>query len=135
MLILMTHGNFAEGILHSAQMIIGEIKNTYTICVQPEMSPEAVEEQFNTIASAAQDGENIVVMVDIISGTPCNVALRNSKKYKNYTIVSGLNLALLIQYALDETSEKISDRVEYAIEEGKRQMMNVTETFNQQMNQ
>lgn len=131
MLILMTHGDFAKGIMTSAKMIVGEMPNTYVICVQPEMSLEMVQEQFLEILKKRKTGEHLYVMVDIMFGTPCNVALSFADKLEDYTIMSGLNLAMLIQFALDETAS-VDERVETALTEGKRQIMNVIREFKEQ---
>ena len=134
MLILMTHGNFAEGILHSARMIIGEtVQRTYTICVQPEMDQEMVIQKFREVTSELQEGEPLYVMVDILSGTPCNVALRMINEYEDYTIISGLNLGMLLEFIMDESFMEKQERIQAAMDEGKRQVQNVSETFRERM--
>lgn len=131
MLIIMTHGNLAEGLIHSAGMIVGELKNTYAVCVQPQMSLEMVQEQFRAIAGSRKAEEHLFVMVDILSGTPCNAALAMRQELENYTILSGVNLAMVIQFVLDEGTEDDSERAVHAIEEGKKQLVNVIDMFNQ----
>lgn len=131
MLILMTHGDFAKGIMTSAKMIVGEMPDTYVICVQPEMSLEMVQDQFMEFLKRRKPGEHLYVMVDIMFGTPCNVALSFVEKLEDYTIMSGLNLAMLIQFALDETMP-VQERVEVALAEGRRQIMNVIKEFKEQ---
>lgn len=135
MLILMTHGNFAEGILHSAKMIIGEaVQRTYAIGVQAEMDQEIVIQKFKEVTAELQEGEPLYVMVDILSGTPCNVAIRMIKEYEDYTIISGLNLAMLLEFIMDEPFMEKQERAQAAIEEGKRQVQNVSDAFRERMN-
>ena len=131
MLILMTHGNFAEGILNSASMILGEIPDVYTICIQPEMGPGQIKEEFLAIANTVKDGEHLTVMVDIVSGTPCNVSVQMSEQFENYTVLSGLNLAMLIQFIMDEDAPSQQIRAEDALSEARRQTINVLEAFRQ----
>lgn len=133
MLIIMTHGNFAEGILHSAEMIVGELKRTYAVGVQAEMSPEMVIDRIQKITADLEEGETLYVMVDIMSGTPCNVAVRLIREYENYTVISGLNLATLLEFAMSEGIVEEAERIPAALEEGRRQLVDVTAAFREQM--
>ncbi|WP_181995575.1 PTS sugar transporter subunit IIA [Clostridium sp. AM58-1XD] len=131
MLIIMTHGDFAEGILNSARMILGEIPDVYTICIQPEMGPSQIKDEFLSIANQAKDGEHLTVMVDIVSGTPCNVSVQMSEQFENYTVLSGLNLAMLIQFIMNDDAPSQQIRAEDALTEARRQTINVLEAFRQ----
>ena len=131
MLIVMTHGDFAEGIMTSARMIVGEMPDTYTIGIQPEMSLEMAQEEFRKLVEKRKEGEHLYVMVDVMFGTPCNVALSFASELENYTIMSGLNLAMLVQFALDGTVP-IAKRVESALSEGKSQIIDVIKAFREQ---
>ena len=131
MLIIMTHGKFAEGILDGARMILGEIPDVYTICIQPEADPGQVKEEFLTIANTREKGEHLTVMVDIVSGTPCNISVQMSEQFENYTVLAGLNLAMLIQFIMSEDAPSQQIRAEDALTEAKRQTINVLEAFRQ----
>lgn len=103
-IILASHGNFAEGILHSATMIFGEQKNVCVVSLQPKEGPEQLQEKLKQAASSLNQKE-ILFLVDLWGGTPCNQANLLVEEHKDsWALVAGVNLPLLLEtFALRET--------------------------------
>lgn len=90
-LILISHGDFAEGLFDTAEMILGEIKNAQTVCLYPHEGTSDFQQKFEQ-ALAKTAGETIV-LCDIMGGTPCNVAMRYLDRI---SLFSGMNLPMVI---------------------------------------
>ncbi|MFZ3071129.1 MAG: hypothetical protein WA110_08425 [Anaerolineaceae bacterium] len=95
-MILVSHGNLAEAMLKSAQMIVGhQEEGMVTLGLQPGESPDELQDE---IESALKNfgSDEILLMSDLISGTPFNVAGSLMQKYK-FRHICGFNLAMLLE--------------------------------------
>ncbi|MGM0216021.1 PTS sugar transporter subunit IIA [Enterococcus sp. AZ109] len=105
-ILILTHGEFGNYLLQSAQMIIGETDHATAVSLYHDDSPEDFLQKVENELSQLPD--DIICLVDLFGGSPCNVALRVSKD-RNMQIISGLNLPMFIELYnnLDEDAEKV----------------------------
>ncbi|MCC5894652.1 MAG: PTS sugar transporter subunit IIB [Alkalibacterium sp.] len=96
-IILASHGEFAEGILQSGSMIVGEQENVKAVTLLPSEGPDDIRRKMEK-AIASFDTDEVLFLVDLWGGTPFNQAntLFEDKKDK-WAIVAGLNLPMLIE--------------------------------------
>lgn len=120
-LILISHGEFAEGLLDTAEMILGEIDNVQTVCLYPHEGSEDFQLKFEQ--ALAQASGEIVVLCDIMGGTPCNVAMRYLPKLAG--LYSGMNLPMVISYVSEEGVEGLLDNAKQQICDVGEQLKNV----------
>lgn len=93
-ILVLTHGDFGASLLKSAQMIIGELNDVSAIALLPEDSGDTFFEKVsNEISGISKD---IVCLVDLFGGSPCNTALRLSQN-RTIEIVCGINLPMFIE--------------------------------------
>lgn len=93
-ILVLTHGGFGESLLRSAQMIIGEVEEVTSVSLSQDDSVETFYEKIeNEIAGISKD---IVCLVDMFGGSPCNTALRLSQN-RSIKIICGLNLPMFIE--------------------------------------
>lgn len=109
-LILVSHGDFCQGLRQTAEMIVGEIPDIQTVSLYPEESVEDFQGKFEKALDNAK-GE-IVVLCDIMGGSPCNVAMRYLDKIT--ALYSGMNLPMVISYVAEDG---ITDIIENAQEQ------------------
>lgn len=104
-LILMSHGSMAEETLKSAQMIVGNIKNVWTVSMLSDDGLSGTTKKLETILNEWDINTNILVIADLRGGTPCNVAMMKMKDYPNLKVVTGLNLAMTIESIMVQSDE------------------------------
>src|SRR5699024_10562311 len=97
-IILASHGEFADGILQSAQMIFGEQENIVAATLMPNEGPDDLKAKFdNALESFGEDAE-VLFMVDLWGGTPFNQAnIIHDEMTERSAIVAGLNLPMLLE--------------------------------------
>lgn len=109
-LLLMSHGNMAIETLKSAEMILGPINGAKAVGLQPNQGPEDLQAEAEKFISDNPDNEPIVVIVDLLGGTPSNVVVRLLAAHPELKVVSGLNLPMVVNYAnqimMGETFDK-----------------------------
>lgn len=95
--VLMSHGYYAKEALKSAEMIIGELDNVATIAVTPEKDLEAVIGELQEVLKTVDDSNGVLLLSDILGGTPSNVAGTIVMTHKNVLGITGFNLPMLLE--------------------------------------
>ncbi len=106
-IIIASHGDFANGILQSAQMIFGEQENVKACTLMPSEGPETIKTKMEEAIKSFDNQNEILFLVDLWSGTPFNQANVLIEGHEDkWAIVTGLNLPMLIEaYAARLSSE------------------------------
>ena len=108
-ILVLTHGDFGESLLKSAQLSIGEVSEVTSVSLTPEDSGDTFYEKIEQEISNVS--REIICLVDMFGGSPCTTALRLSKN-RSITIICGLNLPMFIelynQLSMGETIENES---------------------------
>lgn len=96
-IILASHGEFAQGIRESGEMIFGKQEKLESVVLKPSMGPDdfrkSLEEKIETL-----DSEEILFLVDLWGGTPFNQVSSLIKGHEDkWAIITGLNLPMLIE--------------------------------------
>ncbi len=112
-LILMSHGHLAEELQKSAQMIMGEIDGLFAIAMLESDGLDGTRAKLGAVMDKVGHDAPVLVCADLLSGTPCNVAVQAMYEYPHLRVLTGLNLAMAIEYAasdledLDELAESL----------------------------
>lgn len=135
-IILVSHGDFAKGLLASAQMIVGDQDNISAFGLYPtdniEMLKKTIEDNIERYS-----GEDILFLTDLSHGSPFNIVVSLMNKYPIYHI-TGINLPLLLETMMmknsntmscaeicDEITEKIQNSIQDLIYDVKRYLSEV----------
>lgn len=95
----MSHGNMAIETLKSAELIIGELPETTALGLQKSDGPETLKAKVETEIKKYYGKEPVFLIVDLLGGTPGNVAVSLTQDYPEMHVISGLNLPMVINYA------------------------------------
>ncbi|EOH98413.1 hypothetical protein UAY_02370 [Enterococcus moraviensis ATCC BAA-383] len=116
-IILATHGNFAEGIRTSLELICGKSVNVEVICAYMKEDFD-LSQTIETIIFENQKNE-LLVITDIFGGSVNNEFFKYVEQ-PNVHLVSGLNLSLLIElYTQLETTSDLEKLIRQAISTSK----------------
>ncbi|MEQ9764138.1 PTS sugar transporter subunit IIA [Streptococcus jiangjianxini] len=123
-IIVLAHGNFPSGILSSLELIAGKQEDIVGINFLASMSSDDLQ---NQLLSALGDSKRILILTDLLGGTPFNIAstLSISEEDREIKVLSGLNLAMLIEAAfsrnnyheLDALTEKVLSSAQLGVSE------------------
>lgn len=105
--IVATHGPLAAALLESGEMVYGELPNLRAVCLTGERGIEGFRHDFTTaLAQASEGASGILVLCDMQSGTPWNVACEaafNPLTQPPIAVVAGVSFPMLLQ--TDEVTE------------------------------
>lgn len=112
-ILVLTHGKFGEELVKSAEMIVGSLENVNALSLMPDMSAE----EFRSIVQEFLDEtkDEIICLVDMFGGTPSNTIMYLSQKY-DITIISGVNLPMLLEVYMNLNNETIENLADIALE-------------------
>lgn len=117
--LIITHGNFGKELLRSVEMIMGEQQDVKALglCLG-----DSVDELRSTAESSILEnqnaGMNTIVMVDILGGSPSNVALYLLKKYRNIKVITGINMLMIIEFLQSREYNELDNLVDLIINSG-----------------
>lgn len=121
-LILMSHGHLAQELHNSAQMIMGEIDGLFTVSMLESDGLDGTRAKLRAVLDQAGDGAPVIVAADLLSGTPCNVAVQAMYEHPGLRVITGLNLPMAIEYAASDL-EDVDELAEYLWDVGHNGVM------------
>jgi PTS system mannose-specific IIA component len=96
-LVIATHCSLAKELLHTAEMIIGPLRQVKTVGIHRHDSPEEIRRRFDqAIMAAGQDGAGVLVMTDMFGGTPSNIGY-SFLEPEQVEVLTGVNLPMLLK--------------------------------------
>ncbi|MFI4847286.1 MAG: PTS mannose transporter subunit IIAB [Candidatus Makana argininalis] len=96
-IIISTHGLSAKYMLNTVEMILGKQKNVKCVDFISGESSENLFKKYNLCIKKLSINNGIIFFVDIWGGSPFNAASRITISNKNYEVVSGVNIPMLIE--------------------------------------
>ena len=97
-MVLVTHGQLADGFRAALEHVVGPQPQFETIAIGPEDDMEQRRSDILDAASRVQDGSGVVLLTDMFGGTPSNLAI--SVMNSGHTeVIAGVNLPMLIKLA------------------------------------
>lgn len=99
--IVASHGPFASALLDSARMVYGVLPHVHAVTLNDEAGIEGFRRDFSRTLAAASDGaDGVLVLCDMQSGTPWNVACGyafSAQTTPPMAVLAGVNFPMLLQ--------------------------------------
>lgn len=132
-IIIGTHGHFAEGIVESCKMILGEDlvnSGVRAVILVPGESPDDVYNRYLKSIEELGNPDRVLFLNDLRGGSPYNAASRLAATNEKYGIVAGVNFPMLVtiiqEQMVDDGSADIKTLMEKAVEGGKEGVIMTT---------
>ena len=96
--VLISHGEVAVAVRQAAFEIIGARDNVHALSVRPGEGPAELEAALAALL-APYAGEPLVLICDIVGGTPVNVALKMWLRNRDRSaVLTGLNVPMVLAF-------------------------------------
>lgn len=96
-LVLAGHGHYASGVASAVTMLSGNEKAVSYVDFTPVISPDEFESRLRDVAEC---GDEVVIVCDLVGGTPYNRACAVAHGNDQVKVVAGMNLAAILEAAL-----------------------------------
>lgn len=124
--VLVSHGNFALEALKSAEMIMGHLENVKALSVVPGMDLKDTVRKLRETVDEVKGSGGVIIMTDIIGGTPSNAAGILTSSMDNILVLSGFNMPMLLE-VLTSRNLCLNDIAERICEIGRNSIVNITD--------
>jgi PTS system mannose-specific IIA component len=106
-IVVATHGEFGKELVGTLRMILGENEGIQALALHPAESLETFKEKLEvSLKKVDPKNHGALVLVDMVGGTPFNVALLTAQTRK-LQIVTGVNLPMLIKVATSQDEKDL----------------------------
>lgn len=125
-LVLVTHGRLAEELRLAMEHVVGPQNAVATVCIFPEDQLEARREDIRASIGRVDQGDGVVVLTDILGGTPSNLAIQLCD-HRQVEVIAGVNLPLLVKLAKIRGTEPLAEAVAHATAAGRKYIASAAE--------
>lgn len=118
--IIATHGGFSKGVKESIEMIVGSRDDIFVIEAYTKDKP--LETLVDEIISKKDSSDEFIIFTDIMNGS-VNQFFTKYIKRENTLVITGFNMALLLEIILLPEDHNIKDDINIFLEQAKNQMV------------
>lgn len=116
-IVLASHGKLADGMKDSVGIIAGSTERIQTLCAYTERA-SSVDVLIDRLFSSADPGDTYVVITDVLGGS-VNTEFAKKQRQYGYSLVFGMNLALVLEILQINDAEDIQARLSEIVENNK----------------
>lgn len=130
-MIVLGHGHFASGIQYALQQIIGEQENTVFIDFPESKSPAQLKQEILTALEQLNHQHGVLFCCDILGGSPFRTASLIAQQLPITEVITGTNLQMLIECAMEKDELTFSELVELAVSSARRGIVKLSDELAQ----
>lgn len=99
-IVITGHGTLPAALLATTELICGPIADIVAVPLEPHESPDTYAEALR--AAIGHDGRRVLVLTDLLGGTPFNVAAAIARRSPRIVCLAGANLAMAVDAVLSD---------------------------------
>lgn len=122
-IVLLTHGHLCEGLASALQVISGSDNPLTLLCMEAQDSPDTMHSRVHQVLERFPAADPVILMTDIPVGSTTQIAIPFLEDYANLYIVTGLNLGLLLEVALNPMEDDVSTILREAVEASRQTLL------------
>jgi len=94
-ILVVSHGGLAAALIESVQSLVGLLHRTRGVPIWPKEKGEEIKDRIRKEMVEVDDGEGVVILTDILGGTPTNLSL-SFLENERVEVVTGVNMPMLL---------------------------------------
>ncbi|SEQ38452.1 PTS system D-mannose-specific IIA component, Man family /PTS system D-mannose-specific IIB component, Man family [Rosenbergiella nectarea] len=119
-IIIATHGQAAEQLLKTTEMLLGEQINVGSVDFIPGENTETLINKYHDLLSRLSTTQGVLFLTDTWGGSPFNAATRLASEHSDYKVIAGVNIPMLIESFMARDDDPSLDQlIEMALEAGR----------------
>ncbi|MDR3253883.1 MAG: PTS sugar transporter subunit IIA [Endomicrobium sp.] len=128
-IVIAAHGELAQELVNSAEIIAGKQSNLYAVNRDINDSLMLMYDRVNSLLKNINDKDGTLILTDMLGGTPCNAAVPMCKAFDT-EILSGVNLPMVLSAIFSSrNAASASDVAEKVLIDGQKSIINVKEVL------
>ena len=118
-LVIVTHGRLADEMRAAMEHVVGPQTGVATVCIFPEDKMATRREDIRAAIDEVDQGDGVIVLTDILGGTPSNLAFQLCD-HSRVEVIAGVNLPLLVKLGKIRGTEPLVEAVTHATAAGRK---------------
>jgi len=129
-IVIVSHGDMAEGLLDAARMIVGEQEGIVTVSLREMDAVEGLMERVAAAIEKVDSNDGVLVLVDLFGASPFNASARLAMEGDSkIEVIAGVSLPMLVELAVQRDGESLERLVNIAREAGTSGIRTLSETL------
>ena len=111
--LVVSRGRLADALISSVESLVGKLQRIRGVSVWPKDKEEDIKDQIQKKMAEVEEGDGVVILTDILGGTPTNLSLSLLEDEK-VEVVTGVNMPMLmtlLSYRKEKSLREISKLV------------------------
>src|SRR4030042_6442289 len=126
--IVISHGRLAEALISSVQLLIGNLQSVKGISIWPRDRIEEIKGRIQNGIDEVDDGDGVVILTDILGGTPTNLSLSILKDEK-VEVLTGVNMPMLLTLSSHRKGRSLREIGRLVKKSGRRSIISAKEVL------
>jgi len=130
-LVVATHGALGEALLTTAGLIVGQATQACTVSLSQGNSAEELRELLARKIAEVDQGDGVLVMVDMFGGTPANIGMTLLAPGR-VELLTGVNLPMLLKFFTYRERYPLPELAEFLMGRAREGIVLASEALNRQ---
>lgn len=118
-ILIVTHKELAEALIGVWDLILGRGEGVQAVSLDPNDPPEVSRQQIQRALAQVNNGPGVIILTDMLGGTPSNLALPFLKEGK-VEVITGVNLPMLMKLPQVRQSTDLREAAQALKESGQK---------------
>ncbi len=131
--LITTHGNLGNELIHAAESIKGKLKGVMHVCVEQTRGVEELKREISAALKKLDKGQGVLILTDLFGGTPSNISLSFMKEGK-VEVLTGVNLPMMLKLSEAKGNMTLRDFACLVKSYGEKNIMLASEILSKKAN-
>lgn len=107
-IVILGHADYPSGLKSAIELLVGNPENFEALGLYQGESPDDYKSKISLLIDQVDDGDGVLLLVDLFGGTPSNTIAQIVSLNKNIQAITGANLPMVIHaiFSRDEMTNK-----------------------------
>lgn len=121
-ILIVSYGKLAQALISSVQFLFGDLKRIRAVSIWPEDREEEIKDRIQKNMAELNDGNGIVILTDILGGTPTNLSL-SFLGDESVEVITGVNMPMLLTLLSYRNGRSLEEIGKLAKKSGRRSII------------
>ena len=131
-LLIVTHSGLGREFLNAAEFIVGRLDAADAVSITETADSEQIRKMIEEKVSALDTGEGVLILTDMLGGTPSNISLSFLKE-EMVEVLTGVNLPMLLKLAHSREDKKVDELARLVKDYGRRSISLASEILKEEV--
>jgi len=119
----------ADGMIDAARMIVGSMENLASVSLKESDSVDDLMGRIETAITEVNQGDGVLILVDAFGASPFNASARVAMSKKDIEVITGMNLPMLLELAVQREGQDLHAVTQIALEAGTTSIRTLSQTL------